>query len=128
MSTPDPSARAGGPGPASAPESGAGLSPEDASAPRVELHPPDVGPVEMLLLPSALEPVEVDLRRVFLVGIAVWVVVLVGAVALTLAGVLEGRAVPIAAAGIGLGLLALLWERRRRRREVETAPSNAPRA
>lgn len=75
----------------------------------------------MLLLPSALEPVEVDLRRVFLVGTATWAVALLAAIALTLAGVLEGRVAQIAAAGIGLGLLFLLWERRRRRREALAA-------
>lgn len=78
------------------------------------MTPPDRRPA--LLGPSRLAPLDIDLARVILAGIALWAVALLVSAGLTLAGVLHGRAVPICAAGIALGLLALLWERRRRRR------------
>jgi len=62
------------------------------------------------------EPLEVRLRPVMLVGIAIWAVVLVVAVLTTASGAATGRLCAIAATGIALGGLGLLWERRRQRR------------
>ena len=67
-----------------------------------------------LLEPSRLEPVHLDLRKVFLRGIALWVVALVVAVVLAVAGQIGPRIPWICAAGVALGGLALLWERRHR--------------
>lgn len=69
------------------------------------------GPRRMLR-PSELEPVHLDLRRIFWAGIALWVVVLVVALVLWAAGTIDWRVPAISGAGIALGLLALLWERR----------------
>ncbi|KGM10263.1 DUF2530 domain-containing protein [Cellulomonas carbonis] len=69
-----------------------------------------------LLEPSRLAPVQLDVRRVFLVGIAVWVVALVVTLVLLGLGRVEGRAVATCATGVVLGLLALVWERRHRSR------------
>ena len=78
-----------------------------------------------LLEPSRLEPVELDLRRVFLVGIALWVVALGVTTGLTVWGDLEGRMPWICALGLVLGGMALLWEHRRRRREAAQAELDA---
>lgn len=67
-----------------------------------------------LLDPSRLEPVRLDLRKVFLVGIALWAVALVVTVVLAVTGQVDARMPWICAAGIALGGLALLWERRHR--------------
>lgn len=67
-----------------------------------------------MLQPSELEPVHVDLRTVFLVGIAAWLVALVVSVVLTLTGHLDGRIPWICVTGAALGLLALVWESRTR--------------
>jgi hypothetical protein len=69
-----------------------------------------------LLDPSRLEPVHLDLRKVFLAGIALWAVALVVTGVLAATGQIGPRMPWICAAGIALGGLALLWERRNRRR------------
>nr|WP_297426284.1 DUF2530 domain-containing protein [uncultured Actinotalea sp.] len=69
-----------------------------------------------LLDPSRLEPVHLDLRRVFLAGIAAWTLALAVTGALAAAGQVGTRMPWICAAGIALGGLALLWERRHRDR------------
>lgn len=69
-----------------------------------------------LLAPSTLRPVELDLRRVFWVIIALWTVALVVLGVVGLVGSVEGRTVAICATGVGLGFAALLWERRHSRR------------
>ncbi|MBC7290427.1 MAG: DUF2530 domain-containing protein [Actinotalea sp.] len=69
-----------------------------------------------LLEPSRLEPVRLDLRKVFLVGIAAWVVALVVTGVLAATGQVSARIPWICAAGIALGGLALVWERRNRDR------------
>jgi hypothetical protein len=69
-----------------------------------------------LLEPSRLEPVHLDLRRVFLGGIAAWTVALVVTGVLAATGQVDARMPWISAAGIALGGLALLWERRHRSR------------
>lgn len=69
-----------------------------------------------LLDPSRLEPVRLDLRRVFLAGIAAWTVALAVTGVLAVAGQVGARMPWICAAGIALGGLALLWERRHRGR------------
>lgn len=71
----------------------------------------DRGP-RRLLRPSELEPVHLDLRRIFWAVIGAWTLALVVSGALTLAGRLEGRIPWICVTGIALGFLALLWERR----------------
>lgn len=79
-------------------------------------QPPSAGPLRSLTGPSALAPVQVDLRRVFLAGIGLWLVALAVTGALALAGRVGGAAVATSAAGALLGLWALAWERRRRTR------------
>ncbi|WP_225755164.1 DUF2530 domain-containing protein [Actinotalea sp. Marseille-Q4924] len=69
-----------------------------------------------LLEPSRLEPVHLDLRTVFLAGIGLWTVALLVSLVLTASGQVAPRIAWICAAGIGLGGLALLWERRNRSR------------
>ena len=69
-----------------------------------------------LLAPSTLRPVELDLRRVFWVIIALWAVALVALGVVGLVGSVEGRTVAICATGVGLGFAALAWERRHSRR------------
>ena len=69
-----------------------------------------------LLQPSRLAPLDIDLRKVVLVGIALWTVALAVSAGLMIAGARQGHAVPICATGIGLGLVALVWAHRRRRR------------
>lgn len=61
------------------------------------------------------EPLELDLRAVILVGMAVWAAVLLVAVVVTVLGAATGHLVPICLAGLALGCLGLLWVRRRRR-------------
>lgn len=77
---------------------------------------PTASPVATFLAESRLAPVELDLARVFLVGIGLWVVAgLVTGVLLAL-GHVDARPLVICGLGVALGLLALGWERRRRRR------------
>ncbi|HQY34092.1 DUF2530 domain-containing protein [Actinotalea sp.] len=78
--------------------------------------------------PSTLAPVEIDLRRVFRVGIALWTLALVVVAVATLTGVTTGRAVPICIAGLLLGGLALGWEHRRARRAAALEAREAPAA
>ena len=68
------------------------------------------------LEPSRIAPLQVDLRRVFWVGIALWTAALAVVGALALTGAETGRAVWICLAGFALGFLALDWERRHRDR------------
>lgn len=66
-----------------------------------------------LLEPSRLAPVRLDLRRVFLAGIAIWALALVVSAVLLATGRVEARTVATCAVGVVLGGLALVWERRR---------------
>nr|WP_216645509.1 DUF2530 domain-containing protein [Isoptericola halotolerans] len=59
-------------------------------------------------------PERVDLRRVILLGIIVWSVVLVALSVLALAGQPTDDAVGVCLAGVALGGLGLLWARRHR--------------
>lgn len=82
-----------------------------------------------LLGPSALAPVEVNLRRVFVVGIGAWAVALVVVAALAVAGRTTPTDVATCAAGLALGGLALVWEHRHSRRAAtaaETATTTTP--
>jgi len=72
--------------------------------------------VSRLLEPSRLEPLDVDLRKVLLVGIGCWLVALATVGALELLGHTTGRAAWVCVAGVALGGWGLLWERGRRRR------------
>jgi hypothetical protein len=67
-----------------------------------------------LLEPSRLQPVELDLLRVFWGGVLAWTVALLVTAVLAALGQVEPRTVATCAAGIALGLLAVRWERRRR--------------
>ncbi|NTW42063.1 MAG: DUF2530 domain-containing protein [Cellulomonadaceae bacterium] len=80
-----------------------------------------------MLAPSTLEPVPVDLSRVFWAGIGAWTVALVVCGILRLTGSIGERAVPICVAGLLLGVLGLVWDRRRSRRAraAATAPPTA---
>ena len=69
-----------------------------------------------LLSPSRLQPLELDLRRVFWLGIALWAVALVVATALAATSLVSWRAVAICATGLVLGFLAVVWERRHQAR------------
>ena len=60
-------------------------------------------------------PVDVDMRRVFLVGLALWAVALGVAAVLWSVGVITPTPVWSCAAGVGLGFVGLAWERLRRR-------------
>ncbi len=66
-----------------------------------------------LLDPSRLAPVPVDMRRVFLVGIALWLVALAVSGVLLATGTVGLNTVVTCATGAALGGLALLWARRR---------------
>ena len=79
-----------------------------------------------LLDPSEIAPLELDLRRVFWVFIALWAVALVGVGVAAVVGDVPGRTVAICATGFGLGFVALAWERWRfGPREARTAASDA---
>ncbi|WP_308121782.1 VanZ family protein [Actinotalea ferrariae] len=82
-------------------------TPEAGGAPRP-------GALRTLVRPSTLEPVHLDLRRVFLVGIGAWGVALVVVGVLAASGRAATTDVVTCAAGLALGGLALLWERRHR--------------
>lgn len=66
-----------------------------------------------LLAPSTLEPVRLDLRRVFWVGTAVWCLALVVTVALAATGYVVGRGIAVCAVGVALGLVAVAWSKGR---------------
>lgn len=76
--------------------------------------------LEILLHPERRRPdpapVHVDLRRVVLVGMGLWALALVVTGVLWAVGAVAPNVVWTCAAGVGLGVLALLWERRHRRR------------
>lgn len=59
-------------------------------------------------------PVEVDLRRVLLLGIIAWSVALVVSSVLALVGLPTDDVVGVCVAGLALGGLGLLWARRHR--------------
>jgi hypothetical protein len=88
---------------------------------------PDVGTTRRLsalrglLAPSRLAPVELDLRRVLLAGIGLWLVA--GAVCGVLAatGAVDVTAALICATGAALGVVGLGWDRRRRARAERRA-------
>ncbi|WP_255491753.1 MULTISPECIES: VanZ family protein [unclassified Actinotalea] len=69
-----------------------------------------------LLAPSTLDPVELDLRRVFVAGIGAWAVALVVVGALAASDRATATDVATCATGMVLGGLALVWEHRRRSR------------
>ena len=105
----DAGARPGGEparGPAEGPDDGEDRGPGPAAG-----RPPRRG----LLSPSTLEPVELDLRRVFWAGIVLWAVAGAVCAVLLATGQATARALVICGAGICLGFGALLWESRRRR-------------
>jgi hypothetical protein len=82
-----------------------------------------------LLDPSELTPLALDLRRVFWAFIAAWGAALVLTIALAAAGSVPSRAVAICATGLGLGFLALAWERWRfgpRRDAAAPGDASAP--
>lgn len=70
-------------------------------------------PRRQLLEPSRLAPVPVNLARVFLVGIGLWLVALALFGTIAVLGDGNGRAVATCAAGAVLGVIAVLWARRR---------------
>jgi Protein of unknown function (DUF2530) len=75
--------------------------------------------LEVILRPDRRRPnppaLDVDMRRVFLVGIALWLVGLVVTAVLWRAGSLSPTPVWTCAAGAALGGVGLAWERLRRR-------------
>ena len=86
--------------------SGSGSRPDPAARPR---------PLD-LLSESRLAPVEIDLGRVFRIGIVLWAMAVVATTVLLLADKVEARTVAICGTGLVLGFAALAWERRRQRR------------
>lgn len=66
-------------------------------------------PRPSLLQPSTLEPVHLDLRRVFWTGTAIWAVALAVAALLVLTDRLPARAVGVCATGVALGLIGVVW-------------------
>lgn len=82
------------------------------------------------------QPLQVDLRRTIVVGIALWLVALVvlAVLKITFDADVAGKLV-VCATGMALGLLALLWEHTNRRRyravaethDVVDLPGDAPR-
>ena len=58
-------------------------------------------------------PVRVDMRRVFVVGIAAWLVVLAVLTVLWRMGVVDSTPVWSCVAGATLGVVGLVWERTR---------------
>ena len=64
-----------------------------------------------LLAPSALRPLELDLRAVFWVVTGLWAVALAVVAVLAAVRDVEGRTVAVCAAGFVLGFVALAWER-----------------
>lgn len=88
------------------------VSPDSPSPPNGTSRP---RPMD-LLGESRLAPVDIDLGRVFRVGIVLWAVAVVVTTALLLAGQVEARTVAICGTGLALGFVALAWERRRRQR------------
>lgn len=82
------------------------------------------------------QPLQVDLRRTIVVGIALWCVAIVvlGVLAVTVDTDVTSKLI-ICTTGLGLGLLALVWEHTNRRRyravaethDVVDMPDDAPR-
>ncbi len=56
-------------------------------------------------------PVRVDLRRVFLAGLALWGIALLICLALLAAGVNIHHALGVVVSGILVGIVMLVWER-----------------
>lgn len=75
--------------------------------------------LEVILRPDRRRPdpppVDVDMRRVFLVGLALWAVGLVVTVVLWRVGVVTSTPVWSCVAGVALGLVGLGWDRVHRR-------------
>ena len=61
-----------------------------------------------------LAPMEVDLARVAIVGIAVWLVALAVAIVLWLTDATDGIPVAVCATGVALGVIGWDWARRHR--------------
>lgn len=57
------------------------------------------------------KPVQVDLRKIFLFGTAVWVVVLAIMAILKLVGFETTKPLIVCLAGVGVGILLIIWER-----------------
>ncbi len=85
-------------------------SPDAAGGPAPEAG----GVLRALVRPSRLEPVRLDLRRVFLAGIALWTAALVVVGVMAASGAAAATGVATCATGVVLGGAALLWERRHR--------------
>lgn len=66
-----------------------------------------------LLSPSRLEPVPIELSRVFWAGIALWALAAAVTAVLARAGYVPGHVVAVCATGIVLGFVGLAWDRRR---------------
>jgi len=65
---------------------------------------------------APVAPIEVDLGRVMIVGVVVWLVALVVSIVLMLTGTTDGVPVAVCATGAVLGLLGWDWARRHRPR------------
>lgn len=61
------------------------------------------------------KPVQVDLRRIFLLGTGLWTVALLILVALKLYGLDTIKPISVCVSGIVIGLLMLVWEHFNRR-------------
>lgn len=73
---------------------------------------PDGAPARRgLLAPSALRPLELNLRVVFWCITAAWVLALAVVAVIAWRGSVEGRTAAICATGIALGFVAQGWER-----------------
>ncbi|GAB2467838.1 DUF2530 domain-containing protein [Xylanimonas ulmi] len=59
-------------------------------------------------------PLNVDLRKVVLAGLAAWALALIVAVILVVADVQEWPAIAVCVSGLALGGLGLLWARKQR--------------
>lgn len=94
------------------PELAAGCPPTAAYPGTVHSLPPVL---EVILRPDRRRedprPVDVDMRRVILVGLALWGLGLAVVVVLWVAGTITATPVWSCAAGMALGLAGLVWER-----------------
>lgn len=56
------------------------------------------------------KPVQVDLRKIFLFGTAAWIVFLIIMAILKLAGFETTKPLIVCLAGVGVGILLIIWE------------------